>query len=183
MTDPNHPDGMPPRPQSFQAEPHRTPGLPQATGAGGGYGGAGVSGGAWGTGGTANGGSAATCQDTPTTAIVASGKRIVETIDALGRRIKVKFITPRERMMLSKCLGPELAKNEVYLGYATLAWAVVELDNGSGEDPRIMPMVKPSEVEYLVDRLGDEGLTAVGLVYKEHFADLLRGVDVDLAKN
>ncbi len=60
---------------------------------------------------------------------------------------------------------------------------MVELDNGSGEDPRIMPMVKPSEVEFLVDRLGDEGLTAVGEVYKTHFADLLAGVDVDIAKN
>jgi hypothetical protein len=64
-----------------------------------------------------------------------------------------------------------------------LAWAVVELDNADGEDTRIMPMVKPSEVEFLVDRLGDEGLTAVGEVYKTQFADLLKGVDVDLAKN
>ncbi len=121
--------------------------------------------------------------ETPTGAIVASGRRIVETVEGLGRRLKVKFITARDRMMLAKAIGAELAKNEVYLGYATLAWAVVELDNGSGEDPRIMPMVKPSEVEFLVDRLGDEGLTAVGEVYKNQFADLLKGVDVDIAKN
>src|SRR5258707_7189894 len=155
MTDQRDPHAPPPRPQSFQAP--RTPGLPQATpdrnpryDGNGGY-------------------------DTPTNAIVASGKRIVGTVDSLGRRLKVRFITARDRMMLAKAIGAELAKNEVYLGYATLAWAVVELDNADGEDPRIMPMVKPSEVEFLVDRLGDEGLTAVGEVYKNQFADLLKG--------
>jgi hypothetical protein len=163
MTDHNYPDG-PPRPQSFTAggsSQHRTPGLPQST-----------------LHAPHNGG-----QETPSQAIVAAGKRVVEIVDGLGRRLKVKFISGRDRMMLAKAIGAELAKNEVYLGYATLAWAVVELDNGSGEDTRIMPMVKPSEVEFLVDRLGDEGLAAVGKVYTEHFADLLEGVDVDIAKN
>jgi len=173
MSDPNYPDA-PPRPASFSAGPHRTPGLPQATpdrpapgpqaGAarhqdGGGY------------------------YDTPAAAIVASAKRVVETFDSLGRRLRIRFLSPRDRMMLAKAIGADLAKNEVYLGYATLAWAVVELDNGSGEDPRIMPMVKASEVEFLVDRLGDEGLTAVGNAYRDHFAEQLQGVDVDLAKN
>jgi hypothetical protein len=60
---------------------------------------------------------------------------------------------------------------------------VVELDNGSGEDPRIMPMVKTSEIEFLVDRLGEEGLLAVGKVYQDHFAEVLKGPDVDIAKN
>jgi hypothetical protein len=155
-------DTAPPRPRQFKAgSPPQTPGLPQATmdpHTNGGY-------------------------ETPTGAIVASGKRVVETTDSLGRRLKVKFITARDRMMLAKVIGAELAKNEVYLGYATLAWAVVELDNADGEDTRIMPMVKPSEVEFLVDRLGDEGLTAVGNVYKNQFADLLKGPDIDTAKN
>jgi hypothetical protein len=158
MTEPH--DTAPPRPQSFQAP--RTPGLPQATldqRPGNGH------------------------YETPTGAIVASSKRVVETTDSLGRRLKVKFLTSRDRMMLAKVIGAELAKNEVYLGYATLAWAVVELDNADGEDTRIMPMVKPSEVEFLVDRLGDEGLTAVGNVYKNQFADLLKGPDIDTAKN
>lgn len=177
MTDPNHPDG-PPRPASFSAGPaqHHTPGLPQATPdpqAGGAARNPRYDGNGRGNGYT----------ETPTAAIVASGKRVVETIDGLGRRLKVRFVSARDRMMLAKAIGSELAKNEVYLGYATLAWAVVELDNGSGEDPRIPPMVKPSEVEFLVDRLGDEGLEAVGKVYKEHFADLMKGPDVDIAKN
>lgn len=164
MTERHDPGAPPPRPQSFQAP--RTPGLPQSTL-------------------HQNGGGSERLSnyETPTGAIVASGKRIVETTDALGRRLKVKFITARDRMMLAKAIGAELAKNEVYLGYATLAWAVVELDNGDGEDTRIMPMVKPSEVEFLVDRLGDEGLTAVGKVYQEQFADLLKGPDIDTAKN
>src|SRR5712671_967618 len=98
--------GAPPRPQQFRAGP-QTPGLPQAT-----------------LDPHTNGGYA----ETPTGAIVASGKRVVETTDSLGRRLKVKFITARDRMMLAKVIGAELAKNEVYLGYATLAWAVVELD-------------------------------------------------------
>lgn len=175
MTD--HPDG-PPRPHSYSAGQHRTPGLPQSTSDPGMQSPGPQAGGA-----ARSNGNGAGYYDTPTTAIVAGGKRVVETIDGLGRRLKVKFITARDRMMLAKTIGAELAKNEVYLGYATLAWAVVELDNGSGEDVRIMPMVKASEVEFLVDRLGDEGLAAVGRVYQEQFADLLKGVDVDLAKN
>lgn len=168
MTNPPHEDPRsgPPRPRKFSAgSPPHTPGLPQATPD---------------PQPSHNGGDYA---ETPTGAIVAAGKRIVETTDALGRRLTVKFLTARDRMMLAKVIGGELAKNEVYLGYATLAWAVVELDNGSGEEPRIMPMVKASEVEFLVERLGDEGLTAIGAVYKTQFADLLQGVDVDIAKN
>src|ERR1700730_18330847 len=98
MTEPH--DTAPPRPQSFQAPPLRqelrTPGLPQATHdprPGNGH------------------------YETPTGAIVSSSKRVVETTDSLGRRLKVKFITARDRMMLAKVIGAELAKNEVYLGY------------------------------------------------------------------
>jgi hypothetical protein len=166
MTDQRDPGAPPQRPTTFQASP-RTPGLPQASldpqrnqrYDGNGH------------------------ADTPSGAIVASGKRIVDTVDSLGRRLKVKFLSPGDRMKLAKVIGGELAKNEVYLGYATLAWAVVELDNADGEDTRIYPMVKASEVEFLVERLGDEGLAAVGKVYQNEFADLLTGPDIDLAKN
>lgn len=121
--------------------------------------------------------------ETPTGAIVASAKRWVDVFDELGRRLRVRYISGRDRMLLFKALGPELVKNEYYLGYATLAWAVVELDNMSGEDPRVPPMLKASEIEFMVDRLGDAGLAAVGKAYKEHFADLLPIADIDAAKN
>jgi hypothetical protein len=160
---PHDPGAPPPRPRQFKAgTPPQTPGLPQAT-----------------IDPHTNGGYA----ETPTGAIVASGKRVVDVVDDLGRRIKVKFLSARDRMMLAKVLGGELAKNEAYQNYALTAWAVVELDNGSGEDPRIMPMLKVSEIEFLVDRLGDEGLKAVGNAYRDHFADLAKGPDIDTAKN
>ena len=121
--------------------------------------------------------------ETPTQAIVAAARRTATVTDELGRRITVRYITGRDRMLLFKVLGAELVKNEYYLGYATLAWAVTAIDNGSGEDPRVPPMVKTSEIEFLVDRLGDAGLEAVGRAYKENFADLVPGVDIDAAKN
>ena len=121
--------------------------------------------------------------ESPSQAIVASAKHSVVVQDELGRTLRVRYLTGRDRMQLFKVLGPELSKNEMYLGYATLAWTVIELDNGSGEDPRIPPMVKASEVEFLVDRLGDEGLLCAARAFQEHFADRVGMPDIDTAKN
>ena len=161
-------DPRPPRPAGYSA----TPGLPQATPdppppprARGGN------------------GRREQYDESPSQAIIAAGRRVVNITDSLGRRLLVRYITGRDRMLLFKVLGPELVKNDYYLGYATLAWAVIELDNGSGEDPRIPPMVKPSEIEFLVDRLGEEGLAAVGEVYRTHFISQVEGPDIDAAKN
>ena len=109
---------------------------------------------------------------------LATGKKIVDKTDPLGRHLKVKFLGTLDRMRMSRILGGELAKNEVYVGYATLASAVIEIDG----DP-VPPPVTVRELEFLVDRLGDEGLNAVGEVYQEHFSSMLGGAKVEDAKN
>src|SRR5581483_7183246 len=89
-------------------------------------------------------------QVTPSEEIITSVKKVVLVTDDLGRTLRVKYLSTGDRMRIAKVLGGDLAKNEIYLGYATLAFAVTEI-NGD----MCPPMVKPSEVEFMVDRLGD----------------------------
>ena len=44
--------------------------------------------------------------------------------DSKGRTITVRKINALDRLKLFECVGGDNAKNEAYLGYATLAWHV-----------------------------------------------------------
>ena len=77
--------------------------------------------------------------------------------DALGRRLGVRKVGPLERMRIFKACGPENSRIEQYVGTATLAYAVAEID---GEP--VSPPSTERQIEALVMRLGDEGLDAVG---------------------
>jgi hypothetical protein len=102
--------------------------------------------------------------DSPADAIVKTANKTARIMDARNRAIVIKKLTALERMRLFACAGPELSKNEQWIGLAALAASVVELE---GE-----PVPKPNnrrEIEFLVERLDDDGLTAVGEGYIEHF--------------
>jgi hypothetical protein len=93
---------------------------------------------------------------TPTTQIVNEANAVRETTDSKGRAIKFKRISALDRIRVLKAVGPEQSKNEPYLGYAMLAAMVVELGG--------VPMPFPRDdraIEIAVDKLGDEGITAV----------------------
>lgn len=81
----------------------------------------------------------------------------MDTTDTRGRALTVKTPTALDRLRVFKAVGPTLAENPRYVGYATLAMAVTAMDGVP-----IPPPVNEAQVEALVERLGDEGLLAVG---------------------
>jgi hypothetical protein len=99
--------------------------------------------------------------DTPSAEIIKSAVKVVNTTDVQGRTLTVQKITPLRRMRLFALAGPELSKNEQWIGMAVLAASVTAI-NG---DPVSANSIR--EVEFLVERLDDDGLDAVGAVYVE----------------
>jgi hypothetical protein len=102
--------------------------------------------------------------------------RTATVSDELGRVIVIKYLGPLDRMRLVKLVGQD-AKNEIYMGYAVLASAVSKIDD---DDVSVSTL---REIEFLVERLGDEGLNAVGEGYQKNFGALLKVADMDVAKN
>ena len=77
--------------------------------------------------------------------------------DARARALTIKTPTALDRLRLFKAVGPVLAENPRYVGYATLAMAVTSIDGVP-----IPPPATEAQLEALVERLGDDGLVAVG---------------------
>lgn len=122
--------------------------------------------------------SAASPALTPTQEVVAKKpKRIMTKADSLSRMITIKFLSPLDRMRLAKIVGGKDAQNEVYLGYAALAFAVQKIDDEEVSTNTVR------EIEFLVERLGDEGLACVADCYQQDFQSLLQMANVELAKN
>lgn len=115
--------------------------------------------------------------ESPAESIIKSAKKTAEVIDARERVITVKRLSALERMRLFASAGPELSQNQQWIGLAALAASVVSIDGD--------PVPKPGtrrEIEFLVERLDDDGLEAVAQCYVESFgvqADELS----DVAKN
>ena len=96
---------------------------------------------------------------TPSQAILAEGLKTSATFDKKGRKIVIRYPTALDTLRLFKAAGPVLAQNEPWLAMAMLAFAVQEIDG--------VPIPSPSsesQIENLIDRLGDEGLAAVAAV-------------------
>jgi len=94
--------------------------------------------------------------ETPSQLLMAAATQIGTTEDNLGRRLTVRRLTALDRLRLFKAIGPELAQNAPYFGMAALATSVIEIDGV----PVPQPMTE-SQLEGLVQRLGDEGIEAV----------------------
>jgi hypothetical protein len=78
-------------------------------------------------------------------------------VDARGRRIALRRVGVVEQLRLFKALGPELSENRAYFGLARLAAAIAMIDD--------VPLPFPASeagVETVLDRLGEEGVAAVG---------------------
>jgi hypothetical protein len=76
-------------------------------------------------------------------------------IDATGRKLKVKRLSAVQRMKLFRIMGADNSRNDRYVGFAALAASVVEIDGV----PVAFP-TKLSQLEALVETLGDEGIQA-----------------------
>lgn len=105
--------------------------------------------------------SAAPAAGTP----AAAPKNFAEFTDHKSRRIRVRRLDPRDNMRLAKLVGPDCVKNEEYMIYARAAYVVSAID-GEPEGP----LMSVSELEFMADRLGDEGIVKVIQTYAESFA-------------
>lgn len=99
--------------------------------------------------------------DTPSEQIIKAANQTDTVTDARGRQLAIRKIGALDRMKMFEVCGPENSKNEAYLGYAALAFSVAKIDD---EDlPRIDNKLR---LEARIDRLGDEGLDAVGAFFQ-----------------
>lgn len=93
----------------------------------------------------------------PSARIVQAAGIAVTVFDEAGRALEVRRPGALDRLRLFKAVGPRLAQNDRYLGYAMLAMCVGSIDG--------VPVPQPgneAQVEALIDRLGDAGMVAVG---------------------
>jgi hypothetical protein len=102
--------------------------------------------------------------ETPSASIVKAAAQTISVTDSNGRAIKLRKITPLERMRLFEIVGPENVKNEAYFGYAVLAAHVCEIDG----DP-VPHISSKATLEAVVQRLGDEGLQATSKGVAKNF--------------
>ena len=93
---------------------------------------------------------------TPTASILALATASQTVIDADGRRLEVRRLTALDKLRLFKVAGPSLSQNEMWLGMAMLAYSVAAID----DIPLPIP-VSELQIEALVGRLGDAGISAV----------------------
>jgi hypothetical protein len=114
--------------------------------------------------------------DTPSETIVKAANRPATRTDATGRAIGIKKMQALDRLKMFEVVGADNARNEPYLGYAALAFHVSSID---GE-----PVSRPTnkiQLEALIQRLGDDGMNAVGEAVQEMLAP--REEDAELIKN
>ncbi len=95
--------------------------------------------------------------DAPSARIIQEAGQTGTVTDTEGRVLAVRRPGALDRLRLFKAVGPALAENERYLGYAMLAMCVSSIDGV----PVLQP-VNEGQLEGLVGRLGDAGLVAVG---------------------
>lgn len=94
--------------------------------------------------------------DSPSSRIVAAASATTQTVDAEGRRLELRRLGALDKLRLFKAVGPSLAQNAPYLGMAMLASSVTAIDGVP-----VPPPVTELQVEQMVSRLGDSGISAV----------------------
>jgi hypothetical protein len=103
--------------------------------------------------------------DTPSQQIVKSANATAKVEFGEGRSVTIRKLLPIDRMRVAEMVGADNAKNDLYLAYASFAFHVTELDG----NPIARPTTKIA-LEAIVQRLGDDGLTAVGQGIGDNFS-------------
>jgi len=104
-----------------------------------------------------------TLNETPTQQIIAKAKAEVIVTDDKGRTIKLRKPGVLAQYRLIEVLG-DSAKNEVYMGMVLPLIFVAEIDGDTVFSP-----TKKSEVEALIQRLDEEGISAVMVAVQANF--------------
>jgi hypothetical protein len=99
---------------------------------------------------------------TPSQAIVREAVTTSATVDSKGRRLLLRRLTALDTLRLFKAAGPVLAENEPWLSMAGLAFSVLEIDGV----PVPAPLTE-AQIEGMIERLGDEGLSAIAAFVKD----------------
>lgn len=115
--------------------------------------------------------------ETPSGQIVKAANKTATTTDSLERVLTVRRMSALAKMRLFALAGPELSKNEQWVGLAALASSVVAI-NGDAVTANTV-----REIEFTVERLDDEGLEAVAAVYQETFGIAAKDDAIKNAKN
>lgn len=92
---------------------------------------------------------------TPSASILESTTEVETVVDRSGRKIALRHLTALDKLRLFKAAGPDLARNEAWLGMAMLASSVVGID-----DVPIPPPTSEPQIEAMVARLGEDGIEA-----------------------
>lgn len=96
--------------------------------------------------------------------IIAEENKVVVVDDAHKRKIGIRKVNMSMRRRLFKALSAENQAKPQYLGIAMLAICVTEIDG----DPVSFPTTE-LQVDFLIDRLEDDGIAAVALGLQKHF--------------
>lgn len=115
--------------------------------------------------------------DTPSAQIIKAANKTATATDTQGRVLTIRRMTALAKMRLFALAGPELSKNEQWVGLAALASSVTHL-NGD-----MVTTNSVREIEFLVDRLDDDGLNAVGEAYTKAFGVAAKDDVADVIKN
>lgn len=108
-----------------------------------------------------------------------SGVKTMTVTDAQGRQITIKKLGPLDNWRLMKLLGPEHSKHDGMYSYAMLVMAITAIDGQPEAPPSTM-----LQLEHMIGRLDEDGLSAVGLGYREFFtAQDATEFDPDTIKN
>jgi hypothetical protein len=100
---------------------------------------------------------------TPSQQAVAAASQTHVEVDSRARRIALKKPGVLQQFKLVEALG-EVAENRVYMRMVLPLLYVSDID---GEP--VVTLMKKSEVEALIQRLGDEGIEAVMKGMEKHF--------------
>jgi hypothetical protein len=93
----------------------------------------------------------------PSQRIVVDASREFDVTDTVGRVLRIRRPGALDRLRLFKAVGPALASNDRYVGYAMLAMCVSSIDGVPQPAP-----ASEGQLEALVHRLGDAGMVAIG---------------------
>ena len=94
---------------------------------------------------------------------------IITVTDHLGRILTVRRLGPLDRLRVFEAAGPDLSRNDRWLGVALLACSATAIDGV----PYPFPNTK-SAIEAMVQRLGDIGQAALSrALAPEPAADLV----------
>lgn len=115
--------------------------------------------------------------ETPSGAIIKAAAKTATVRDAAGRTIVIRRLMPSMRQRLFAIAGPELSKNEMWLGTAALTFSVVSIDG----DPVTPNNIR--ELEVLGDQLDEHGLEAVANGFVKNFGKINEVAALDAVKN